>query len=96
MFKQGPIQLDMTIFIEKDSPIREPVDRLRVEPVFLFQNPRCQAVGSVILADRYTGLHQHRTAIRIFGYKVHACANFPVAGIKCALVGIQSGEVWQQ
>ena len=56
MLKQVSVQMDSTIFIQKDSSFSEPVDGLWVEPVFLLQYLCCQGVGGVIRADRYTGL----------------------------------------
>ena len=86
----------MTVFIQKDSPFRKPADDLRVEAVFLFQYPCCQAGGGVICADRYTDLQYHRSAIHVLGYKMNTGPVFPAARINNTLVGIQSGEVRQE
>ena len=79
-----------------DPVLAETPNRLRIDPVLLFEHARSKRLFAIGLQNRHSGLNDNRSVIELRCHEVHAAAMHFDAGCKCPAVRVQAGKRRQQ
>ena len=95
-FWQGLTITPGHVLPERDASGEDQVGGLWIELVFQGENARSQRFGGVILFDGHPDVQQAGPPIEVRSHEVHGRPGVVVAGLDGALMGVESGILWQQ